>query len=131
MRCRRATADWRSDRPWSRRPWLVRGRIETGFYEVDAMCLGVPGKVIEIDGMVATVDFFGVRRPVMLDIVDEPVGPGDYVLNHVGYAIRKIPADEVQATLALYDELLRGAEREDLMAAEVQAEIAAGEKKDG
>jgi len=96
------------------------------------MCLGVPGKVIEIDGMVATVDFFGVRRPILLDIVDEPVVPGDYVLNHVGYAIRKIPAAEVEATLALYEELLREAEREDLMAADVRGEIAAGErKKDG
>ncbi len=96
------------------------------------MCLGVPGKVIEIDGMVATVDFFGVRRPVLLDIVDEPVVAGDYVLNHVGYAIRKIPATEVEATLALYEELLREAEREDLMAADVRGEIAAAErKKDG
>ena len=96
------------------------------------MCLGVPGKVIEIDGMVATVDFFGVRRPILLDIVDELVVPGDYVLNHVGYAIRKIPAGEVEATLALYEELLRDAEREDLMAADVRGEIAAGErKKDG
>ena len=75
------------------------------------MCLGVPGKMIEIDGMVATVDFFGVRRPVRLDIVDEPVDPGDYVLNHVGYAIRRIPAAEVEETLALYEELLREAER--------------------
>jgi hydrogenase expression/formation protein HypC len=92
------------------------------------MCLGVPGKVIEIDGMTATVDFFGVRRAVRLDIVDEPVAAGDYILNHVGYAIRKIPAAEVDATLALYDELLREAEREDLMAADVRGEIAAGEK---
>jgi hydrogenase expression/formation protein HypC len=96
------------------------------------MCLGIPGKVIEIDGNVATVDFFGVRRSVLLDIVDEPVVAGDYVLNHVGYAIRKIPAEEIDATLALYEELLREAEREDLMAADVRGEIAAAErKKDG
>jgi len=55
------------------------------------MCLGVPGKVLAIDGMVATVDFFGVRKELRLDIVDEPVTVGDYVLNHVGYAIRRIP----------------------------------------
>jgi hydrogenase expression/formation protein HypC len=96
------------------------------------MCLGVPGKVLEIDGMTATVDFFGVRRAVRLDIVDEPVAAGDYILNHVGYAIRKIPAAEVDATLALYDELLREAEREDLMAADIRGEIASGDKdKDG
>jgi len=87
------------------------------------MCLGVPGKVLAIDGMVATVDFFGVSRSVRLDVIDEPVTAGDYVLNHVGYAIRKIPAQEVDATLALYDELLREAEREDLMAADVRGEI--------
>ncbi|MGA7873062.1 MAG: HypC/HybG/HupF family hydrogenase formation chaperone [Candidatus Binatus sp.] len=96
------------------------------------MCLGVPGRVVGVSGSVATVDFWGVRKEVLLDIVDEPVGPGDYVLNHVGYAIRKIPAAEVEATLALYEELLREAEREDLMAADVRGEIAAGErKKDG
>ena len=57
------------------------------------MCLGVPGKVMEIDGMLATVDFFGVRREVRLDVVDEPVAPGDYILNHVGFAIRRIPEE--------------------------------------
>ena len=55
------------------------------------MCLGVPGRIVEMDGLVASVDFWGVRREVRLDVVDEPVAPGDYVLNHVGYAIRRIP----------------------------------------
>ncbi len=93
------------------------------------MCLGVPGKVVTVSGSVATVDFWGVRKEVLLDIVDEPVGVGDYVLNHVGYAIRKIPPAEVDATLALYEELLREAEREDLMAADVRGEIDASERK--
>jgi len=89
------------------------------------MCLGVPGRIVAVDGVVATVDFWGVQRQVRLDIVDEPVQPGDYILNHVGYAIRRIPADEIGATLALYEELLRHAEAEDdLMAADVRAEIA-------
>ncbi len=42
---------------------------------------------------VATVDFWGVQRQVRLDVVDEPVQPGDYILNHVGFAIRRIPAE--------------------------------------
>jgi hydrogenase expression/formation protein HypC len=96
------------------------------------MCLGVPGKVLEVDGMRATVDFWGVCREVRLDIVDEQVEPGDYVLNHVGYAIRKIPAGEVEATLLLYEELMNEAEREDLMAMDVRGEMDAGRrKKDG
>ena len=90
------------------------------------MCLGVPGKVVAIDGMNATVDFFGVRKALRLDIVDEPVAVGDYVLNHVGFAIRRIPPAEVAETLALFDQILdvSGA-RDDLMAADVRAELAA------
>ncbi len=94
------------------------------------MCLGVPGKVIAIDGLSATVDFFGVRKELRLDIVDEPVQVGDYVLNHVGFAIRRIPPEEVEETLALFDEVLRGAAGpDDLMAADVRGEIAAGKEK--
>ena len=89
------------------------------------MCLGVPGRVIAVHGMTATVDFFGVRRETRLDVVDEPVQPGDYILNHVGFAIRKIPAGEIQETLALYEQLLKEAEA-DMMAADVRGEIAAG-----
>jgi hydrogenase expression/formation protein HypC len=84
------------------------------------MCLGVPGRVLAVDGLMATVDFWGVRKQVKLDVIDEPVGPGDYVLNHVGFAIRRIPPEEIDETLAFYDELLR---REDLMAADVRGEL--------
>ena len=88
------------------------------------MCLGVPGRVVEVNGLLAIVDFWGVRKEIRLEVVDEPVQPGDYILNHVGYAIRRIPAGEIEATLALYEELLRCAEAEDdLMASDVRAEI--------
>lgn len=94
------------------------------------MCLGVPGKVVSIDGSLATVDFFGIRRNVRLDIVDQPVAPGDYVMNHVGYAICRIPPAEVQDTLAIYEQLLATMSKEDLLAADIRGEIvAAGEKK--
>jgi hydrogenase expression/formation protein HypC len=93
------------------------------------MCLGVPGKVIEVHGQTATVDFFGVRRETRLDVVDEPVGPGDYILNHVGFAIRKIPAQEIGETLALYELLLHEAEN-DMMAADVRGEIVASRQGD-
>ncbi len=86
------------------------------------MCLGVPGRVLEVRGQTAVVDFFGVRRETRLDVVDEPVAPGDYILNHVGFAIRKIPTPEIGETLALYEMLLREAEH-DIMAADVRGEI--------
>ena len=86
------------------------------------MCLGVPGKIIAINGSMATVDFWGVRREVCIDIVDEPVAIGDYVLNHVGFAIRRIPPETIEETLALYETLMRE-DADDAMAADVRGEI--------
>ena len=86
------------------------------------MCLGVPGRVVDVDGLTATVDFWGVKRRVKLMTLDEPVKPGDYALIHVGFAIRKIPEREVAETLALYDKLIR-AEEQDLMAGDIRGEI--------
>jgi hydrogenase expression/formation protein HypC len=88
------------------------------------MCLGVPGKVIEVHDSVALVDFWGVRKEVRLDIVDEAVAPGDYILNHVGFAIRRIPSESIEETLALYEMLLADA-GDDLMSLDVRSEIEA------
>jgi len=76
------------------------------------MCLGVPGKVIEIDGSVAVVDFAGVLRNVALDVVDEPVSVGDHVLVHVGFAIRRIAPEDLADTLAFF-EAMSAAEAEE------------------
>ena len=94
------------------------------------MCLGIPGKVVEVSGNVATVDFWGVRRQVQLDVIDEPVAPGDYILNHVGFAIRRIPESEIGETLALYEQLIKQIEDDDLMAQDVRGEIAASGEAD-
>jgi len=64
------------------------------------MCLGIPGRVLDIRGdrglPMGTVDFGGVRREVCLAYVADEVGVGDYVVVHVGFAISKV--DEVEAT---------------------------------
>jgi hydrogenase expression/formation protein HypC len=88
------------------------------------MCLGVPGRILEIHDSIALVDFWGVRKDVRLDIVDEPVAPGDYILNHVGFAIRRIPPESIAETLSLYEMLLREGD-DDLMTLEVRGEIEA------
>lgn len=67
------------------------------------MCLGVPGRVLEIDGSTAVVDFWGVRRKVALDVVDESVTVGDHVLVHVGFAIRRIAPEDLAETLAFFE----------------------------
>ena len=94
------------------------------------MCLGVPGQVVEVRGSIAIVDFFGVKRETRLDVIDEPVQPGDYIMNHVGYAIRRIPAHEIEETLALYEQLLTE-DSNDLMAADVRGEVDAAEAVGG
>ena len=69
------------------------------------MCLGVPGTIVSIDDLVGVVDFWGVKRTVALQIVDEPVAVGDYVLVHVGFAIRRIPEEEIESTLAFFEDM--------------------------
>lgn len=63
------------------------------------MCLGVPGKVIEIQEhplgiTMGRVDFGGITKDVCLAYVPD-VRTGDYVVVHVGFAISRI--DEAQA----------------------------------
>ncbi len=68
------------------------------------MCLGIPGKIIEIyarDGLrTCRVDFGGVVREACLDFVPE-ASVGDYALIHVGFAISLLDEAEAQRTLNL------------------------------
>lgn len=89
------------------------------------MCLGVPGEVQSVDGLRATVDFWGVEKEVRLDTVDAPVEPGDHILNHVGFAIRRIPDDEIEETMELYESFMTG-DPSDMLREDVMDEIEAG-----
>ncbi|NJM83830.1 MAG: HypC/HybG/HupF family hydrogenase formation chaperone [Tabrizicola sp.] len=68
------------------------------------MCLAIPARVIalEPDDM-AVVAFEGVRKRISVTLLDE-VAEGDYVLVHVGYALRRLSEDEAARTLALMNE---------------------------
>lgn len=70
------------------------------------MCLGLPGQIVSIREKAATVDFWGFRRTVRLEPLTEPVVPGDYIIEHAGHAVRRIPTSDVADTLALYEVLL-------------------------
>ena len=76
------------------------------------MCLGIPGRVIEVvdrEGGLARVDVSGVRREVSIALVDEaadPVEVDDWVLVHVGFALARIDEAEAEATLALLREAI-------------------------
>ncbi|AFY58498.1 MAG: HypC/HybG/HupF family hydrogenase formation chaperone [Rivularia sp. (in: Bacteria)] len=77
------------------------------------MCLGIPGKIIEITDIknkLATVDVSGVKRQVNIAcIVDEQHPPesciGDWVLVHVGFAMNRINEKDAAETLQLLQEM--------------------------
>lgn len=73
------------------------------------MCLGVPGKIVEIyeaGGLkMGKVDFGGVTREACLAYVPE-VQVGDYTVIHVGFAINRLDEAEAQESLALLQEIV-------------------------
>lgn len=72
------------------------------------MCLGVPGKIIEIypsNGLrMAKVDFGGVTREACVETLPE-AKPGDYTIIHAGFALNLLSEQEAQETLDLLREL--------------------------
>ena len=83
------------------------------------MCLGIPGQVTELLGShehLARVDVNGVGRVINIGLLeDEAVGPGDWLLIHVGFAMAKI--DELEAQRALEGLRLMGQDYVDELAA--------------
>ena len=69
------------------------------------MCLGVPMRVMNIEGETALCEIDGVQRQASLMMV-ENVGVGDFVLIHAGFAIEKLDEEDAQETLRLFRELL-------------------------
>jgi hydrogenase expression/formation protein HypC len=80
------------------------------------VCLAIPGQIVEVvdePNRLAKVDVAGVRRSVNVGLLDGPdggVGPGDWVLIHVGFAISKVDEEEADATRRLLEGM--GAEYE-------------------
>ena len=68
------------------------------------MCLGVPGKVMELyqaHGMkMGKVDFGGVVREACLEYLPE-IQVGDYTIVHVGFGISRLNEQEARETLEL------------------------------
>jgi hydrogenase expression/formation protein HypC len=67
------------------------------------MCLAIPAQVVSLaddPAHSAWIDVVGVRRRVDISLVEpEGVGPGDWVLIHVGFAMSKIREEDA------YDQL--------------------------
>ena len=81
------------------------------------MCLAVPGQILDVvdhANRLAKVDVAGVHRNVNIGLLDSDdgggVGPGDWVLIHVGFAISQVDEEEALATRRLLEQM--GAEYE-------------------
>jgi len=88
------------------------------------VCLAIPGKVVELvdeANHLAQVDVAGVRRVVNVGLLDG-VGPEDWVLIHVGFALSKVDEEEAHATLLLLRQMGDAYEQEleDLKASAIQ-----------
>jgi len=76
------------------------------------MCLAIPGQILEVvdeANRLAKVDVAGVKRTINVGLLDD-VGPGDWVLVHVGFAISQVDEEEAAATRRLLEGM--GAEYE-------------------
>lgn len=73
------------------------------------MCLGIPGRIVEIHrdrGLpMGVVDFGGVRREACLAYVENDVAVGDYAIVHVGFAISKVDEAEAKRTFEVLREM--------------------------
>lgn len=72
------------------------------------MCLGIPGKIIEIyeqAGLkMGRVDFGGVIKEACLAYVPD-AHVGDYTIIHVGFALNVIDEEEARKTLELFGQI--------------------------
>jgi hydrogenase maturation factor len=82
----------------------------------------MPAKVVRVSGDKAVVDVWGVERTVTTKTLDVELQPGDYVIEHRGEVVRRIPEQEIYEVLGLYEILLTEA-GEDPIATECGGEL--------
>ena len=63
------------------------------------------------------VDTMGVERSASLDLIDQDVKVGDYVLIHIGFAMNKIDEEDALESLKVYAEIIDKMEENDRLAA--------------
>ncbi len=72
------------------------------------MCLGIPGKLLEVheqDSLpMGKVEFGGIAKDICLAYVPE-AEVGDYVLVHVGFAISRIDEQEAQEIFSYIEQI--------------------------
>lgn len=74
------------------------------------MCLGIPGKIIEIYDMAGTkmakIDFGGVIQEACIETIPE-AEIGNFTIVHAGFALNLLSQEDANETLAILREMAR------------------------
>lgn len=68
------------------------------------MCLAIPLKIVELDGVHAVGEAMGMRREMRVDFIDEPK-LGEYVIVHAGFAIERLGRQQALEDLEAWEEV--------------------------
>ncbi|MFX1572569.1 MAG: HypC/HybG/HupF family hydrogenase formation chaperone [Promethearchaeota archaeon] len=68
------------------------------------MCLAIPGKILEITGNSALVDFDGIKQKVIIALIQNPE-IGKFVIVHAGYAIEMMNEKEALEAIEQWKEM--------------------------
>ena len=66
------------------------------------MCLAIPAKIIQVDGMNALAEMTGVQMTIDISLTPD-VSPNDWVIVHVGFALQKIDEEKARETIEARD----------------------------
>ena len=68
------------------------------------MCLGIPMKIVRIEGDDAFVSAGGLKRKANISLL-KGARVGEYILVHAGFAIEKVKSKEAKATLRVIGDI--------------------------
>lgn len=71
------------------------------------MCLAIPGKIVETwtenSAPFARADFNGEVRKISIAFLPD-LNVGDYVIVHAGFALSRVPEEQVANVMAAFDD---------------------------
>ncbi len=76
------------------------------------MCYAIPGKVVEINDSIITVDYFGEKRKAKNDFYD--LNTGDYIYAQGGFVVQRVSRQEAEEILKTWEELFFKLQETDL-----------------
>lgn len=66
------------------------------------MCLAIPGKIVEIKGSSAVVDYGSEKREANASLIDD-LKVGDYVIVNAGFVMDKVPEEQALKSLEAWE----------------------------